>query len=183
MLLVCKHPTRSTFIKGQTDEKFRNFCSLVPLVMSAFKKYKAIPYSRWDKDEIHYITEAKLAKVMRTEILPDMTVNEVLEARTAGLTVKSGAKMGEIRPIKSTFTLYIPAGTPLDGMEMLGKIMMCQTWAAHPSIRTEYMVLNPVDWDNMPNSLIGSTVLLENGLFEPKKSSYLKNLGAEEIPW
>jgi len=181
MLLVCKHSTRSTFIKGQTDEKYKNFSSLVPLVMSAFKKYKNIPYSRWDKDEIQYITEAKLAKVMKMETLPDITVDEVLEARLAGLTIKSGNKMGELRPLKSTFTLYIPAGTALDGLEMLAKIMICQTWVAHPSTRTEYMILNPIDWDNMPDPLIGSAVMLKNAVATIRFSPPDTDLGA--IPW
>ena len=183
MWVVCNYPTRSTWIKGQTDEKYRNFSALVPLIMSAFKKYKDIPYSDWERTEIHHITEKHLANVMRMDKLPDLTKDEVIEARTAGLTVKSGVKMGEVRSPKSTFTLYIPAGMGFDDLDMLAKIMICQTWCAHPSIRTEYMILNPLDWDNMPEPLVSSTVLLKNAVASSNFYPPGESLGAKTVPW
>lgn len=32
--------------------------------------------------------------------------------------------------------------------------MLTQVWVAHPSLRNEYMVLDPVNWDQMPEPLI-----------------------------
>lgn len=147
--------------------------------MSAFKKYNNIPYSAWDPAEIYGITEPNLAKIMTTKDLPEVTAEEVLEIRQASLLYRSGEKIGTQRNPVTTYTLYTPSGTPLSSVHMLLRIMYCQTWCAHPSVRTEYMILDPNNWDKMPEPLI------EGEIFQTvPENSPSTGLGAKiDLPW
>ena len=37
--------------------------------------------------------------------------------------------------------------------------MTAQIWGAHPSNRTEYMILDWLNWDNMPEPIISTDVI------------------------
>ena len=166
--LIAKHPTRSTFLDKQTDPKHRSYSSLVPLIMSAYKNLGNIPYEMWDRSEISGIVEPNLASIMLLDRLPEVGKEELLEIRTRSLTPQSGKTAGMLKPATTTYTLYTPAGTPLSGAPMLLRIMMCQTWCAHPVNRTNMMILDPINWDNMPDSLIDEEVLVSSvGGYKP----------------
>jgi hypothetical protein len=134
----------------------KNYSSLVPIIMSAHKRFNNVPYSAWDPEEIHGITEPNLTRAMTLEELPEVTVEEILELREYGLTNKT---TGVVRSPITSYTLYLPAGNPLKSLPTLAKIMMCQTWCAHSTIRTPMMVLNPLSWDDMPPALVATEVL------------------------
>lgn len=159
LVQLFKHPQRSMLLEKQTDVKNRNFCSLVPIVMSAFKKFHNVGYEEWDPSELFGITEPNLVKAMLLKELPDLTVEEVLEERDLALTVKSGTAAGTRRNITTTYTLYFNAGSPIHELPTLARHMMCQTWCAHPSNRTEFMILNPLKWDDMPQPLVSVDVV------------------------
>lgn len=159
LVQLFKHPQRSMLLDKQTDVKNRNFCSLVPIVMSAFKKFHGVGYSEWDPSEIFGITEPNLVKAMLLKELPDLTKEEVLEFRDAALTVKTGDNAGTRRNVATTYTLYFPAGSPIHELPTLARHMMCQTWCAHPSNRTEFMILNPLEWDDLPQPLVSVDVV------------------------
>lgn len=178
MWVLCTQGSRGLWVPRQTDPKNVNFSALVPLIMSAFKKYKDIQYSEWDREEIKYITDATLTEAMLTE-LPKLTPDEVLEARRKGLVYKSGPRIGESRNPMTTYALYIPNEYGLSDLNALSKIMLCQTWVAHPANRTKYMITSSSHWDQMPEPLIDTTVLLKNT--ENKSAPYLPK--STEIFW
>ena len=134
LLTLAQYPTRSHMIEIQTKEP--ELCSLVPLILAAFKKYKNINYSSWDKDEIHLVVEGELLKAMRC-VVPELTKEEILDARGVGLTIKTGVNAGGIRPATSTYNLYLPHSSPLYELPKLAKVMICQTWCAHPNTRNQ----------------------------------------------
>jgi hypothetical protein len=140
--------------------------------MSAFKKMHNIPYMKWDRTEIHGVTEASLAAAMLAEPI-EITTEEILESRAFALTPKSGKGVGVEKPVATTYSLYPRVGTPLHELPTLARIMYCQTWCAHPSNRTKYMVLNPSNWDDMPQPLISEQI------FSSPKISVPQDLGAE----
>lgn len=154
MWLLCRHPTRSTFLDKQTVGDNKYYCSLVPLFMAAFKKYKNVPYSKWNRADISGVVEPQLATCMLTTEVPKIKVEELLRIRDESLTPKSGAKAGIKGNPSTTYSVYPPAGTEYASMPMLLRIMLFQTWCAHPSNRNEYMILDPLDWDNTPEELI-----------------------------
>jgi hypothetical protein len=159
ILLLCKFPSRSVLVPKQTSVEGRPYCALVPLIMSAYKRYKDYPYCAWDREEIGNITETKLKDAMLLTELPQLTKEEVLIARQIALTPQSGVKAGIPRNPASTYVLYLKKESGISSLPDLAKIMICQTWCAHPINRNSYMILNPLDWDNLPEELISSSGL------------------------
>lgn len=148
---------RSTYLKTQYKSPSKQYCNLVPLVLYAHKLAHGTPYSAWDKEELHYVVNGDLCDAMLCT-LPDLTVDEILEQRTLGLTTPG---TGVQKNILSTHQLYGPQlkTGPLKDVPSLARIMMTQIWCAHPSIRTRYMVLDPTNWDKMPPALLSEEVL------------------------
>jgi len=81
-------------------------------------------------------------------------------------------------------------GTELGTVPKLVTTMLTQIWVAHPSLRTEYMILDPNNWDKMPEPLVGSEI------FNTKKTGSNSGLGgygdysdlgssvdANKLPW
>lgn len=166
MLLVCMSGDRSLLLpESQTKNTCINYSSLVPLVMSAFKKYQDVPYSAWDRMEAMWITEKKLFLAMTTP-LPGMSNDELLQLRINCLTPKSGIKEGVMQNAAKSYRVSRVLGHP--ELETLSIHMLLQTWCAHPSNRTEYMILDPESWDNMPEPLVNGEVFMP---------------GNREIPW
>lgn len=147
---ICMYTKRGDFVDKQSSGDGLFYCSLVPVILSAFKKYKGVPYSSWRADGLELIVEEKLYEAMHQVLDDSVTIEEILEARDKGLTVKSGNRVGELRSPRSTYMLYAVSNTCIGKLNYLGQAMACQTWSAHPANRNEYMILDPKDWDNMP---------------------------------
>jgi hypothetical protein len=79
---------------------------------------------------------------------------ELLELRERGLTIKSGPQAGTVSLPTSLWCLKGMQGTVLATAPKLVTTMLAQIWVAHPTLRTEYMVLDPNAWDTMPPPLI-----------------------------
>lgn len=161
---------RSNMIKKQSDVAFVNYSMVVPIFMSAFKKFHNIKYSEWAKEGLDKLVPESLALAMTTEF-PDEARDStiLLEQRTYCMTYSSGIKVGqEANPI-SRWTALKVSGSIFEGMPPLVSTMMLQLWVCHPSLRTEFMVLDPNDWDVMPNPLITLDVLSSTN--SPKKTS------------
>ena len=154
---LCMYKKRGELLKAQTSGDGPYYCSLVPVILAAFKKYHNIPYSKWATDSLNLIVEPSLYEAMNQVV--EANSGELLECRAKGLAIKSGEKAGGYRPAASTYVLYGLGKTILGELNMLGQIMYCQTWAAHPSHRNEYMVLDPNNWDKMPDPLIEEDVI------------------------
>jgi hypothetical protein len=158
----CMHNTRHLAKQYTSDNA--PYCALVPLILAAHKKMNGIAYSDWDATELNYVVNPALYVAMTT-IVPEYTREELLEFRTTGLTVKSGDKAGVV---KSPVTTYSLNGLPWTVGERVGpgqlpqlvRMMVCQTWCAHPSNRNKYMILDPADWDGMPEPLITADPLV-----------------------
>ena len=162
--LLCRHPTRSSFLDKQTQVQNRNYSSLVPLLLSAFKKYNGTPYSAWDRNSVQGVVEPQLASIMTLTDLPEIPKDELLDLRAYSLTPKTGKDAGQQKNPQTTYSLYPPAGSVLSAMPMLLRIMLCQTWCAHPAVRTEYMILDPINWDNIPEAIIEESPLSEKAV-------------------
>lgn len=158
---IFRNLPRSSLIKPQNTIEGANYCALVPLIMSAFKKYKGIPYKSWDPKLIHHITDPSLCDAMRY-VPPNLTNDDLMEIRTLGLTIKSGARGGQVQSPTATWCLRGINTTILADAPKLAHAMLTQIWVGHPSLRNQYMVLDPLDWDNMPAPLLGDAVLTKS---------------------
>lgn len=157
--VACRLP-RSALLKGQVSSVNSPYSSLVPLILAGFKKYQNIQYSEWDSTELKYIVDKNLLKAMHfyneENPMPKFTAERLLELRDFGLTFKTGPKAGEVKPVLSSWTLTGMQGTEFNDYPSLLMTMLTQIWVAHPSVRNQYMVLDPINWDNIPDPLIST---------------------------
>jgi len=164
--------SRSSYLTKQYSGDARSYCALVPLILSAFKRYHNIPYSAWNRDELKYVVNPELCKAMMYEQPPAGFDDEgkatakgfpkehLLELRDQGLLWKSGANIGKLRNPLFTHTLYGLTGTVFEDVPDLAQVMLTQIWCAHPDNRTKYMVLTPDAWDSIPASLIAPALFV-----------------------
>lgn len=157
---IFKFSNRGILLEAMTSEKARDYNKLVPIVMAAYKKYNSVPYSKWNREEIWYVTEPVLAEAMCTEIPDDLTTEDKIAARDDALTVKTGDNIGKKRSAVTTYSLY-PSGTSFAyGINPLLRHMILQTWCAHRDNRGKYIVLDTGDWDNQNITSIADTEVL-----------------------
>ena len=152
---------RSAWLGGPATKEGKRFCGLVPLILYAHKLYNNTPYSSWSRETLHYVVNSQLAEAMLCEP-PAMSIERTLELRDLGLTSR-----GERRSAVTTYMLYNLKGTELDGLNALARIMVLQTWCAHPQNRTKYMVLDPKNWDAMPPPLASSSPFTKPDFHSP----------------
>ena len=158
MWRLCCRIRRSDFVKPQNTVTNAQWSLLVPLILAAVKMYQGVNYSEWSADNLELICEPQLAEAMLVDanIVPDLTASEILELRRLGLTTKT---TGKVESPQSKWKLTGLADTALGQLPPLAVTMICQTWVAHPTLRTKYMVLDPNDWDGVPEPLISQEVV------------------------
>jgi hypothetical protein len=138
------------------------YCALTPLILSAFKTMQGINYREWEDTE--YVINPSLLEAAST-IPPEYSKEELIEFRVTGLTTQTGKDAGQTKSPISTYGIYglpkeLPDGRPGLGLvPQLTRIMLLQTWCAHPSNRSKYSILDPRDWDNMPEPLIDEELI------------------------
>jgi hypothetical protein len=133
------------------------FCALTPLILAAFKKMHGIKYSEWM--DPHLVINPQLYGAITVDY-PEYTTSELLEFRHQGLSVQTGKRAGVIKSAPVTYNLYGYPNELEDGRPHLGvlpqltRMMLCQTWCAHPKHRSKYSILDPKSWDTVPPALI-----------------------------
>lgn len=148
--------TRSKYLETQYKGWSKEYCSLVPIIMYAYKLTRNIPYRHWNRADTIGIVNTKLADAMLWD--GDIPSKEIiLAARDEGLVVKTGAKAGTSRSPIYTHKLYSKHG--LSDMPELAQVMYSQIWCAHPVNRSRFMILDPKSWDSTPEALISTEVL------------------------
>lgn len=157
LLLFTLLNTKSSYLKLQYKAPSKLYGALTPLVMYALRLTKGINYSSWDTEEIHFITHSDLSEAMLCKDMPAFTKEAILAYRAEGLTTALGVVKNPI----STYSLTKVSDPIFTQLPKLVKIMLSQIWMAHPSNRTKYMVLDPLDWDTVPTPLIPNDVLLD----------------------
>lgn len=143
---------RSEYLDKMGTGEAKKYCTLVPLIMYAHKLYNNVDYARWERESLHFVVNENLCEAMLTET-PQLTPERLLELRNIGLN-----QAGKMRNPASTYSLYRLGDTELAECSGLVKVMLCQTWAAHPSNRTKYMILDPMNWDQMPPPLVDASI-------------------------
>lgn len=168
--------SKSDFLEKQYKGDGRNYCALVPIIMYAQRKAKNIKYSEWNRDELKYIMHSKLAEAMLWEgEVPSR--EQLLADRDISLKYQSGTRVGQDRDPVTTYKLFGTRGTCYEGMPEYVGVMLSQIWCAHPNNRTKYMVLDPINWDNVPQPLVNTEV------FYKQSSEPTASIHQEDNPW
>ena len=169
---------RSKLIGKQISNS--KYASLTPLILMGFKQFQGIKYSDWfGLDNLNYIIEPEL--LLATSVDYDGLGSErLLEIRNQGLTQRSGTKAGQLKPAESTWSLTGIQDTEIGHLPKLTQSMLCQIWLAHPKHRDPMMILDPKDWDNVPNPLIQYDVFKKP---EPKEQAPILESNQQILPW
>jgi hypothetical protein len=180
-LLLAKTP-RSDFFKDapKGNQQYKSSINpLVPLVLGGQKKYNSIKYMEWDLSKVSTLENEEISKLVGI-IIPELSIAERLELRNKALTPKTGPRAGRTSNPETAAALYHLAESSIGHLPKLARYMVLQTWAAHPSNRDKYAILDPVDWDNVPAELIGSD------MFVPTKREITlvsKSNMTSDLPW
>ena len=148
--------TRGILVSKQIDEPQHSM--LVPLILAGIKRDQGINYSEWSAEGLSNIVHPKLYQALTAEGIPTLNCKRLLEIREIGLTVASGPKKGTVANPTAKWSLTGIGNTELGNLPSLVTTMLTQTWVAHPSLRTDLMVLDPTNWDNVPAPLIASDI-------------------------
>ena len=161
-----------------TQIKNPNYSGLVPLILAGFKKYRNVPYSSWSKAGVEHIIGTELFEAATAEV-PEVTREELLVIRDKGLTYKSGKQVGQVKKPTSAWSLTGIQDTVIGGLPRLTQTMLTQIWVAHPTVRTDLMILNPLDWDTMPQPLLATEVIVD----VPKNKAKPLIQKVSDLPW
>lgn len=156
---LATHDKRGEFVDKQ-NSLGAPYSALVPLILAAHKKYKSIDYSQWSNTR--YCLDPKLEAATQVgehyEACRSLGSETLLKILNHGLVVQSGPKKGELRSARSSYNIYnlknIEYGDAIDQLPHLAIVMLLQFWVAHPTVRNKYMILDPNNWDLMPEPLI-----------------------------
>jgi hypothetical protein len=184
MYLVATKLPRGKLIQKQNSPQGAHYGALVPLVMAGMKKYQNIPYSHWNREDIRYVVDKNLAQAMVLEDVPQLSLERLLEIRILGLLAKSGRTEGQAKNPLSTWALTGIQDTELGHLPKLAVTMLTQIWLAHPSIRNEYMILDPINWDSMPEPLVAREIFIDPKVLATttKATKVVKN-NDDNLPW
>lgn len=135
--------------------------SFTPLILAGLKKMQGIPYERWrGLPKLNLILEPELygAVVLDDYGFCGLGADRLLELRAQGLVTQSGKTAGKVKSAESTWALAGLQGTELEGLPKWTQTMVCQCWLAHPKHRSQYMILDPQNWDRMPEPLLSAEI-------------------------
>ena len=179
---ICTKLKRSVLVKGQNNPTFSSYSTLVPLILSAFKKYRNIGYEQWDKYGIEHLMNADLYEAVTFPYNGSLTSSRLLELREMGLTTKTGLKAGAVKKATSCWCLTGLQNTEVKDYPKLTMTILAQIWVAHPSLRNNLMILDPINWDNIPEPLI-PTEMFENNNSSIASSGLGLKVELNDIPW
>lgn len=149
---------RGSLVKTQIGTEGLEHSALVPLILGGLKKHQNIQYNDWTLEGLQYIMDKNLYDAA-TYVVPEMTLEDLIDIREQGLTTRSGKGAGTLKKATSQWRLTGIKHTLLGDAPSLATTMLAQIWVAHPSLRNNLMILDPRDWDSMPAPIIETTVL------------------------
>ena len=157
------------------------YSSLTPLILAGIKLYQGISYSEWHGlNGLEWILEPELYTAIDVDYA-DLGSDRLLDIRTQGLTQRSGSKAGQQKPAESTWSLTGIQDTEIGHLPKLTQSMLCQIWLAHPKHRDQLMILDPKNWDLMPEPIIPHDVFKKP---DPVISIHKKDTPSNiDLPW
>lgn len=174
---------RSALIKNQAQQP--EYASLTPLILLGLKRGAGYSYEQFREYEgLEWLLEPRLYEALSGDI-PQLGVDRLMQIRQQGLTFRTGPKTGQQREPSSTWKLYGVTDTELGQSHYLLQGMLCQIWLAHPKNRRNDMILDPNNWDHMPQPLIDSQPLWSAEPVDKKhkKSKFDKKPQEWMFPW
>lgn len=155
---------------------------LVPIILAGFKKFQGIGYSDWNPIGLETLLDPELSKLVGVTV-PDISHSDLLALRNTAVTDKTGPRSGIPNNPATCIKLNHLGDTAIGHLPKLAKYMVLQTWAAHPSNRNEYMILDPNNWDNIPEPLVTRDIFVHQTPKTPAPKSTQWTNTDSELPW
>jgi hypothetical protein len=174
---------RTNFFKDapKGNQQYKSVINpLVPIILAGFKKYQGINYSEWSLVGLETLLDPELAKLVGVTV-PEIAHSDIIALRNTAVTDKVGARAGIPNNPATCTKLNHLGDTAIGHLPKLAKYMVLQTWAAHPSNRNEYMILDPNDWDRIPDPLVSKDIFLHKPPQAPIKAT--PSFGYNDLPW
>jgi hypothetical protein len=175
--------TRTNFFKAapKGNQQYKSVINpLVPIILAGFKKYQGINYSEWNPVGLEMLLDPELGKLVGVTV-PDIAHSELIALRNTAVTDKEGARANIPNNPATCTKLNHLGDTAIGHLPKLAKYMVLQTWAAHPSNRNEYMILDPNNWDRIPEPLVSKDIFLHKPPQAATKAT--PSFGYSELPW
>ena len=175
---------RSLLVSSQT--KTPEYATLTPLILAGFRRMQGVAYESWrGLANLEYILEPRLHEAVTVDLSGlDLGSERLLQIRQQGLMTRSGKSAGQPKSAESTWSLTGISDTELGHLPKLTQSILTQIWLAHPQHRSSLMILDPNNWDRMPEPLIANSVLKTP---EPQEIAPLKKNTEETaktlLPW
>jgi hypothetical protein len=171
---------RSHLIKRQSHPSSVNWSSLAPTILLAQRRDRGVPYQSWPLEGLDRVISKELYECLlwasHNPHFRDLGSQELIEIRQQGLLYKTGQKQGQY---KSALTTWQLTGLPTPWREIprLAITMLTQIWVCHPQLRTQYLILDPWQWDRMPPPL------LPDEIFSVVATEGPKHVKVADMPW
>jgi hypothetical protein len=176
---------RSFLIPSQT--KSPDYATLTPLILMGQKRMQGVNYESWrTAKDLSWILEPRLYEALSLEPLAieeccSLGSDRLTQIRDQGLLARTGAKAGQLKPAKSTWSLTGIQDTELGNLPKITQTMLTQCWLAHPESRTPYMILDLQNWDAMPKPLVTNDIFKPVVQEQPTKKQVKET--ASLMPW
>ena len=162
------------------------YAVLTPLILAGLKRMQGVAYESWrGLDNLEYVLEPRLYEAVTVDIAGlNLGSERLLQIRQQGLMTRSGKSADQLKAAESTWSLTGISDTELGPLPKLTQSILTQIWLAHPTHRTGLMILDPQNWDRMPEPLITNNVFKTP---EPQEIAPLEKKAKEEtktlLPW
>ena len=176
VLYMLSRVPRSLLVHKQIAQP--EYARFTPLIALGFKRMQGVPYEFWRGFEGRdFILEQDLLAAIDVAV-PTLGSARLLEIREQGLLTRTGPKAGQLKSAESTWSLGGIQNTELGDLPKLTQTMLCQCWLAHPKNRRSEMILDLLDWDRMPEPLVGEIFTVEE-----QKPQTTKQKPTQALPW
>lgn len=139
----------STWVDGPM-RKFPEFSRLVPIMLATMKQLHNINYEDWDFSDpaMEFMMNKDLFETIQFRD-KDFSEVDITALTEAVLTVKTTGKVYSATQYPSSKNVWVTDEINVSATKPLA-LMLTKVWVASPGIRTKYMVLDPNNWDYMP---------------------------------
>lgn len=174
-MFLSNHKSRSDVYSEHNNAWNVKFGSIVPIFMSAHKEHNGIMYEEWDKKESAHpalVVGRDLWYSMKPYLEPIVGLDTKLKELRDEAYQSSKANTYTSYFLKAI--CYIQDGKKVR-VPMFISHIKGQFWLANVSKRTDLMILDTTNWDNMPEPFDDSNSLVEVALVQEKED--------EALPW
>lgn len=181
MYLLSRIP-RATLIPKQIAAP--EYARITPLILRGFKQMQNKQYEQFRVMEgLEWLLEPDLLEHCYNidQTVAEIPPEELLQIRQQGLFQRTGKQANTYRKAESSWCLYGISATKLGHLPKLTQTIMCQIWLASPALRHKYQILDPFNWDLVPEPLVPVTILTQKPLPQPQQPQIISR--QQNFPW